>query len=174
MTPEFSRPIALDTLGEAPRQIEIEADEAERAALSKRFDLMDISRLAAAMTLILSGDVVTATGRVEAEVTQSCIASGAPVAARIDEPLNIEFRPMPTAIDPADEVELDEGELDVTFYEGTSIDIGEVAAETLVLAIDPYPRAPDAEEALKASGVKSEEEAGPFAALAALKDKLKP
>ena len=49
--PEFSRPIALDTLGDAPREIAIEADEAERAALARRFDLIAVSALTAAMTL---------------------------------------------------------------------------------------------------------------------------
>jgi len=172
--PEFSRPIALDTLGEAPRQIAIEADEAERTALARRFDLIDVSALTATVALVRSGDAVTATGRVEAKVTQSCIASGAPVAARIDEPFRLEFRPMPTTTTPDDEIELGQGELDVSFYEGASIDIGEAAAETLALAVDPYPRAPDADEALKAKGVKNEEEAGPFAALASLREKLKP
>jgi hypothetical protein len=39
----------------------------------------------------------------------------------------------------------------------------------LALVLDPYPRGPDAEAALKAAGVLSEEQAGPFAALAKLK-----
>ncbi len=172
--PEFSLPIALDTLGEVPRQIEIEAGEAERAGLARRFSLPDISALTAAMTLVRSGDLITATGRIEATVTQSCIASGAPVAARIVEAFSIEFRRMPDGAAPDDEAELGEDELDVVFYEGASIDIGEAAAETLALALDPYPRAPDADAALKVAGVKGEEEAGPFAALASLRGKLKP
>ncbi|HEV2747118.1 MAG TPA: DUF177 domain-containing protein, partial [Allosphingosinicella sp.] len=45
---------------------------------------------------------------------------------------------------------------------------------TLALSLDPFPRSPAAAEALKAAGVKSEEEAGPFGALAALRDKLNP
>ena len=40
------------------------------------------------------------------------------------------------------------------------------------MAIDPYPRSPAAAEALREAGVIGEEEAGPFAALAALKAKL--
>jgi hypothetical protein len=39
----------------------------------------------------------------------------------------------------------------------------------LSLALDPYPRGPRADEALKSAGVLSEAEAGPFAALAKLK-----
>ena len=64
-------------------------------------------------------------------------------------------------------------ELDVVFYDGAAIDLGEAVAETLVLSLDPYPRAPGAGETLKAAGVKSEEEAGPFGALVGLRDKLK-
>ena len=57
-------------------------------------------------------------------------------------------------------------------YDGGAIDLGETAAETMALALDPFPRGPGAEAALKAAGVISEEEAGPFGALAGLKDKL--
>ena len=32
------------------------------------------------------------------------------------------------------------------FYDGAAIDIGEAVAETLLLDLDPYPRAPGAEE----------------------------
>ena len=83
------------------------------------------------------------------------------------------FRPQPEAGSADEEVELGEDELDVVFYDGAAVDVGEAVAETLSLSLDPYPRAPGAEEALKAAGVKSEEEAGPFAALAGLRDKLK-
>jgi uncharacterized metal-binding protein YceD (DUF177 family) len=175
--PEFSRPIALDTLGETPRVIRIEADPAERAALARRFSLVQIDALAAELALRREEDRIFAEGRVTGAVTQSCIASGAPVLARIDEAFSLEFRPLPAGERPDEEVELGESELDVTFYEGGAIDIGEAAAETLALALDLYPRAPDADAALKASGVKSEAETGPaspFAALAALKGKLKP
>lgn len=171
--PEFSRPVRIDTLGAEPRTLAIEADPEERAALAKRFALPGIARLAAEASLIRDGEEVVATGRIAAEVTQSCVASGEPVGATVDEPFTLVFRPAPGAARPDDEVELSETELDVTFYEGEAIDLGEAVAETLALSLDPYPRAPDAEQALKAAGVKSEEEAGPFGALAGLRDKLK-
>ena len=57
--------------------------------------------------------------------------------------------------------------------EDGAIDLGEAAAETLLLALDPYPRAPNADAVLREAGVKpegeEEREPGPFAALAALK-----
>jgi hypothetical protein len=69
-------------------------------------------------------------------------------------------------------IELAEEDLDTVFYTGSALDLGEAAAETLALALDPFPRSPNAAEVLKKAGVISEEEAGPFGALAALKDKL--
>lgn len=173
IAPEFSRPVRIDTLGAEPRRLAIEADAAERSALAKRFGLPGIASLEASADLVRKGVEIVATGRLAASVTQSCVASGEPVEARVDEPFELVFRPGPEQGRPDEEVELSEAELDVVFYEGASIDLGEAVAESLALSLDPYPRSPDADAALKAAGVKSEEEAGPFSALAALKDKLK-
>jgi uncharacterized metal-binding protein YceD (DUF177 family) len=171
--PEFSRPVRVDTLGAEPRTQAIEAEAEERAALARRFGLPDIARLAAEIVLVRKGEEVTATGRIQAAVTQSCVASAAPVEAVVDEPFELLFRPAPTPERPDEEIELSATELDVVFYDGAAIDLGEAVAETMALSLDPYPRAPEAGEALKAAGVKSEEEAGPFGALAALRDKMK-
>jgi uncharacterized metal-binding protein YceD (DUF177 family) len=171
--PEFSRPVRIDTLGTEPRTLTIAAEAGERKALARRFGLVGIAHLAAEAGLVRKGEEVSAKGRIEARVTQSCVASGEPVEAEVDEPFELLFRPVPAPGRPDEEVELSEGELDVSFYDGAAIDLGEAVAETLALSLDPYPRSPGAEEALKAAGVKSEEEAGPFGALAGLRDKLK-
>lgn len=174
--PEFSRLVRLDMLGAAPRCEVIEADASELAALARRFGLVEIGRLGAEAELKLANQEVHATGRLKAIVVQSCVATGEPVPAEIDEPFDILFRPAPQGERSEEEIELEESEMDVVFYDGAAVDLGEAVAETLVLALDPYPRAPGAGEALKAAGVKGEdevdEEAGPFGALASLKDKL--
>jgi uncharacterized metal-binding protein YceD (DUF177 family) len=170
--PEFSRAVRIDTIGEQERPMEIAAEESERAALAARFGLIGLARLQAVLTLSRRGEEVAVRGRLCAAVTQACVASAEPVAAEIDAPFDILFRPQPDAGAPEDEIELSESEMDVVFLAGAEIDVGEAVAETLALALDPYPRAPDADDSLKASGVKSEEEAGPFAALAGLRDKL--
>ena len=171
---EFSRPIRIDTIGEVPRTLSVEANEEERRALAGRFGLVAIDRLAAELSLRRNGAEVIASGRFVAKVTQSCVASGAPVEAMIEDRFEILFQPERDEDAADQEVELGENEMDVVFHDGAAIDVGEAVAETLALALDPYPRAPDAEAALKAAGVKSEEEAGPFGALAGLRDKLKP
>ena len=95
----------------------------------------------------------------------------------IEEAFAIELRPEPPSAGADEEVELSESELDVIFYAGGAVDLGEAVAETLSLALDPYPRVSEADEALSAAGVKSEAQAkaesSPFAGLAGLKDKLK-
>ena len=169
---EFSRLYRLDTLSGEPRSVEIEAGPDEREALAARFGLLAVGSLAAEARLRRQGDSVEADGRLRASVTQSCIATAEPVEATVEEPFRIEFRPPPEAR-PDEEVELGEAELDVVFHEGGAVDLGEAVAQTLALALDPYPRSPAAETALREAGVKSEEEArieaSPFAALKGLK-----
>ena len=65
MTPEFSRPLRIDTIGSDGRSIHVEADAAERAALAKRFDLVAIDRLEAEVTLSRNDSLVFAKGRIE-------------------------------------------------------------------------------------------------------------
>jgi uncharacterized metal-binding protein YceD (DUF177 family) len=176
VTPEFSRIWRVDTLGPAARQVEIEADDAERAALATRFGLVAIDRLEAQAELSVQGETVTAAGTLRAAVTQSCVATADPVEERIEAPFRIEFRPQPEKAGADEEVELDESELDVVFYDGAAVDLGEAVAETLSLSLNPWPRAPEADQALREAGVKDEEQAAresnPFAALQGLKDKL--
>ncbi|HEY0626744.1 MAG TPA: DUF177 domain-containing protein [Allosphingosinicella sp.] len=173
--PEFSRTVRIDTLGNEARHISIGADEAERTALAHRFGLEAIDHLSAEIDIRRSGDEVRASGTLKAEVTQSCVASGAPVPEEVEERFDIVFRPQPARASEEDEIELSGEELDVVFYDGAAIDIGEAVAETMSLSLEPYPRAPDADAILKEAGVKSEEEAkadsSPFAML---RDKLKP
>jgi uncharacterized metal-binding protein YceD (DUF177 family) len=173
---EFSRLYRLDSVSSEPRAVEIEASPAEREALAARFELVGIGALAAAGSLVRRGEAIEATGTLRARVVQSCVATAEPVDSAIEEAFRVEFRPLPEAGRPEEEIELGENELDVVFYDGAQIDLGEAAAQTLLLALDPYPRSPAAQAALKEAGVKSEEEAraesSPFAALAGLKAKL--
>ena len=118
------------------------------------------------------GERVRAEGRVMASLTQSCVITGDPVGQAVDEAFAIDFIPEP-AVDRADEeIELGPDDCDTVFHDGAAIDLGAAVVDTLALALDPYPRSAGAKAALKEAGVLSEEEAGPFAALAALKDKL--
>jgi uncharacterized metal-binding protein YceD (DUF177 family) len=167
---EFARPQRVDTIGDDARTIEIDADAQERAALAKRFDVIAIERLTGKFTIRRDAAGIVAEGRVAAAVTQACSITGDPLPATVDEPVALRFVPGTDA--DQDEIELGDSDIDVIPYDGGTIDLGEVAAETMALALDPFPRGPNAEVVLKQAGVLSEEQAGPFGALAGLKDKL--
>lgn len=170
MTPEFSRPERVDTIGEGERAVAIVADAEERAALARRFALVGVARLEASFAVRRDGGAVLATGRVTAAVTQACSITGEPIEARVDEPVSLRFVDQGSAEE--DEVELSADAVDTLPIENGAVDLGEAAAETMALALDPFPRAPGADAALAEAGVLGEGQAGPFGALAGLKDKL--
>lgn len=175
LTPEFSRPVRLDIMGDLPHPMDITADVAERAALVRRFRIVALDRLEATAALKRTGDRVEVTGRIVANAVQACVASGEDVPEKIDQPFVLRFVPEAEAgIDSADEeIELEEAALDEVGYSGSAVDLGEAVAQTLALALNPYPRAPNAEEALRAAGVKIEGEEEKLGAFAALKELLK-
>jgi uncharacterized metal-binding protein YceD (DUF177 family) len=166
---DFAHRLSLGQLHHGDR-IDLHADDAERAAIADRLRLPSLERFDAQVSLARDGDIVRATGRIVAALAQSCVATGGPVAAHVDEPFDILFR-TPPEVGADAEIELSEADCDVAFHDGTIIDLGTALADTLALALDPYPRSPAAADALKEAGVLSEEDvqSGPFAALAALK-----
>ena len=169
--PEFSRFESLDKLGRSSKPVRIEATAEECAALARRFRLQALDRLAAEYVLAAEGQAVIANGRIEAALTQACVASGAPVPEHLNEPFAIRFEREPVDASPDDEMELSADDCDVIFFSGDRIDMGEAVAETLALSMNPYPRAAEADHLLRQAGVLSEEEAGPFAKLRQLTKK---
>lgn len=169
MAPEFSRPERLDTIGAGARTVTMEADPDERRRLAGRFGLVSVDRLAARFEVKREARGIAVEGRVEAAVVQACGVTGDPLPASVDEPVRLLF------VEPAavgEEIELSDDAIDMVEIEGGAIDLGEAAAETMALALDPFPRSPAAAAALKDAGVLSEEDAGPFSGLAALRKKL--
>ena len=168
---DFAHRLTLDRIRDGDR-LDLVADADERGRIAERLDLASLERLDAHVVLHRDRDVVRASGRVKAALEQRCVATGDPIAARVDEAFDLRFVPEPKVAGGDAEFELDAGELDTLFHDGQAIDLGAAIADSLALGLDPYPRSPGAAGALREAGVLSEEEAGPFAALAALKDKL--
>jgi uncharacterized metal-binding protein YceD (DUF177 family) len=166
--PEFSRPERIDTIGEGDREITVSASPAERAALAARFGLKAIDRLEGNFRVRRDASGVVARGRVVAQVVQSCVVTDDPLPVSVDEPVALRF--VAGNKSESDEVELSEDALDTMSFDGAAVDLGEAAADTMALALDPFPRGPNAAAALKEAGVISEEEAKPLGALAGLAD----
>ena len=167
MSEQFALAVPLGSIRGGDR-IDLVADQAECAAIRERLGLESLEAFRAHAVLELEGSAVVAKGRLQASLAQACVASGEPIAERIDEPFELRFAPEPSG-KPDEEVELAAADLDTIFHDGATIPLGTALVDTLALAIDPYPRGPNAAAAMQEAGVLSEEEAGPFAALAALK-----
>ncbi len=179
--PEFSRIVTVDRLGTAPHVETLAASPAECAALARRFALAAIDRLTAtvALTRHETGGLVMVRGDLTADVVQTCVITGQPVPAavadgfvagfvpedRLDGPLDVEIGPEE---DPFDDPEP---------FDGRAIDVGELVAQYLSLALDPYPRASGAvletaaidPAAEGSAGAAAGEGSSPFAVLATLK-----
>lgn len=168
MNDRFAHHLRLDQIRDGER-LALVADEGERRSIAERLGLSSIDRLEAHAVLTPAGEIVRAEGRIVATLEQSCVVTGDPVAAHVDEPFALLFMPEPETGGPDEEIELGEEDCDTVFYDGSAIDLGSAIADTLALSIDPYPRSVGAEAALREAGVLTEEQASPFAALAKLR-----
>ena len=168
--PEFSHVLRQDRASDRPQPLHLAANAEERSALARRFGLLTLDRLEADLTWWRDGADLRLSGTFSADLAQACVVTGEAVPARISEPLTIRFSS--AAPDDGDEIELDAEDCDSLPYDGLSADAGEAVAQGLALALNPYPRAEGADAVLKSAGVISEEDAGAFGALAALRDQL--
>ena len=163
---EFSRPVDGHKLPPVGGVYEIAASAAERAALAKRFDLLQLDRLTARVQLTpVAGGFFRLSATLEAELVQACAVTLEPVPSRIDESFSLLYG----AVDDQKDIMLDGDSETVEPIEGGMIDIGEAVAQQLSLALDPFPRAPT----VAAEGVTGAPERArldsPFAVLAKLR-----
>lgn len=160
---DLSRPVALDRIGAAGIEQVVEARAEELEPLARRLMIPAVHRLRCRFRLRRAGgSVIEAEGQLEAEVMQVCVVSLDEFAHEVHEEFTVRFVPAGT------ETEDDDPDVpDQIPYAGGVIDLGEAAAEQLALALDPYPRKPDALD----PALDPEEETGPFAALASLRPK---
>lgn len=169
--PEFSRLVDVERLNGKNAIEKLEASEEERLALAKRLGLKSLDALTATIRLepLAHGEFIRATGRLAAQVTQSCSVTLAPVVSHIEESFERTY-----TFDAAEEqatgleIELEpEGEEPPDPIVDGTVDLGELVVEELCLAIDPFPRAPGAVFDAAAAGV-AEKRDNPFAVLAKL------
>ncbi|MEM0942831.1 MAG: DUF177 domain-containing protein [Pseudomonadota bacterium] len=160
--------------GETPVSLAPEADALERVRVF--LGLESLTGLSFEGQVAASGEAGwMISGRLQAELAQACIVTLEPVAEVIDEAVTRLYLPEGQIVPEEDVTVGPEDDAPDPFTD--TLDLGALVVETLALAIDPYPRAKGAaleRHLFAAPGVKpmTDEEARPFAALAALKDKL--
>ena len=180
VTVEFSRPKALDRLPRAGLRAELAARDDELTALAARLDIPAVHALQGQVTVTRPGGglVVEVAGHLDARVTQTCVVTLEPVEQSVAEDFVQRFTlaaDAPAAAE--DEVFSDPEAAEAPEpLDGDTLDLGEVLAEQLALALDPYPRARDAHfepilegEADAAANDAEDTAVNPFSALKSLK-----
>lgn len=180
---EFSHVVDVERVPTDGMSLRLSAGEAERQSLARRFRIPGVLALTAQVRiepdLALAGGY-RVSGRFEAEVEQTCVVSLEPVRQSVSESFERSFSPVAKMAPPASEAGEEAEWLDPEIADPPDplvdgrIDIGEVVAEEVALALDPYPRkagaglpqgySPDSDETARIT---------PFAALARLKAEKK-
>jgi hypothetical protein len=178
---EIERLVDLERMGASGAALEITPSDSERAALAKRFGFLGLPAFSARVTVDRRvGGQIVVEGRLRGRIVQACVLTLDPVTQDLDEAFRIVFKP-----DMADDRDPESGEAVLNSQAdapeplaGNVLDVGEIVAEQLSLAADPYPRRPGAklEDVLpkpRHGGRRGqpEQRRHPFAGLAALRDK---
>jgi uncharacterized metal-binding protein YceD (DUF177 family) len=161
MSVELHRPVLVGQIPSDGLDILVEATAAECSALAMRMLLPEVHSLRCRFHLTRElGASVRAHGLLQARIVQTCVISLEDFETTVEERFSVRFVPSGTETDDPDP----ETEDEIPFENGV-LDIGEAAAEQLGLALDPYPRIPNA----ALPEIEEEPEPHPFAAL----DKLR-
>jgi len=171
---EFSRPARLGQVTEKGLRLTVEAKAEERAALMRRFDLLALDKLEAELEVrrLERGDLYEVTGRFSADLAQECVVTTDPVPLKPSESFTMLFTTDPAVADAAG-IDVDaEAEDPPELIEGDAIDLGEAVVQQMAMALDPYPRAPDAPAVAAEQGTEGEgdeDRPNPFAVLSRLR-----
>ncbi len=177
-TPEFSRPVEIDKIGKGGLTEDIIAEPEELAALAERMKLPAIRELKAHLELApWKKGRIRVRGRFSAVIDQECVRTLDVFTSEIGESVErIYIKPeFVTAGEMKESSDFDADAPDAPdVIVDDVIDIGELVAESLALALDPWPKKPGTTYVDYHSGEETEEKEGdgrrsPFAALEKLR-----
>jgi uncharacterized metal-binding protein YceD (DUF177 family) len=169
---EFSRPLDVTRVPPQGSIERISAEPTECVALAKRFGLPGLHSLEAELKVSRwRGEGLKIKGRFTADLDQTCVVTLETFRSTLADEFESYFLPTGTSAG-ADRALIEEG--DAEPFENGIIDMGEVVAETVALALDPYPKKPGVTFADVIEDESQEEaatrpEASPFAGLGRLK-----
>lgn len=147
---------------DSPNFFNFVASDKELKSLATRFKFLDVLSLSAELKICKSArDCWDVAGQLRGVVVQACSSSGVPLRETVD--FLIEERYV-RSVGNQEEVEVHIGSAEP--LENEAINIGELLAQSLAIAVTPWPRAPEAKETYT-SGEELPDH--PFAGLAALK-----
>ncbi len=140
--PRFARMLDVETVPDPGLDVQISASEAERALLGAQSGVLSVQSFEAGFHVRKQGGKgrFHVRGQLQARVTQMCGVSLEPFESEVSAEIDVAFAPPGRA---AAEPPLSEKDPPDAIVDG-QIDLGALAAEFLVLNLDPYPRKPGA------------------------------
>jgi hypothetical protein len=171
-------PIVVAQIPDTGLHRAFEASDATRAAMADVAGLREIMSASASFDLTLkSGGRVHVTGEVHARIGQTCVVTLDPIENEINEVIDLMFAPseqilsLSTLTEEAAASDEEIPDPPEPIVNGM-IDLGRVATDAMFLAIDPYPRRPDA--TFEPPAEITDPADHPFAALKALQSDGRP
>ncbi len=149
ITPEFSHIVDARLVPAAGLTLDLDANEKERAALARRFGIVAVNALRARVVLSrINKKRVRANAEITGEVVQNCVVTLEPFAQPVSGAFSVTVSEDES--DGGENLKINEIDIDavndedVEYCPDGKIDVGELVAEYFSLAIDPFPRAPNA------------------------------
>lgn len=143
-----------------------EADAAERALIAAHLDVLSCERFKVHYSLrALDRGRAALSGKLEADITQSCVVTLEPVVSRLGGPFALELWPadeLPAIGDGAINPLADD---EPESIENGTIDVGRIVLDCLADLIEPYPRQTGAALSWTDDKAAASPSQGPFAKL---------
>lgn len=187
---EFSYKIRADKVDEKQETYHIEADDEARKDLAERLKVVSVDSLSADISVQrIQGFVIAVKGSLAGLVTQESKVSLEPVQEKVEDSFEAFFAENTNAVSFArkrQEHIMENHDPEVSFLderddpepiENGQVDLGEVVAQYLSLALNPFPKREEEHFPVGDDDLHAEETGqlpeNPFAKLEALKEKLK-
>jgi Large ribosomal RNA subunit accumulation protein YceD len=169
----FSRPIELGELTADGAALALRATDAERQLLAKRFGLAGLASFEGDLSVRANfAGEIEVSGRFKATVEQTCVVTLEVFSAGLGESFVLRFARGVVEEDEPERTWSASEEAPPDPIEGDVLDLGEILAQQLGLAIDPFPRRPGAAfDPTLLGAAAGEGRETPFALLAGLKIK---
>lgn len=125
--------VGIDTIGPKGRQVQLSPSSPWGDVVASSLDLtvasldgtLDVKRTARGASVVI---------RATASGTHLCDRCGQPTPLSVEVDTTLAYRPSAELDDGQEEVELSEGDLDVGFFDGVTLDLTDVVAEGFALA----------------------------------------
>lgn len=154
MTLELTHWIDPEELARTEKLLSLKVDKAQMDAISDRIGTLSLDHFTVEMRVTRGLDKGTYVlhGALEGDVVQACVTSLKPVPSHVSD--NFEVILAPVGYDIPDDDEEDWSD-DIEIITPNGVDVGEIAVQYLLLALNPFPRAEGAKVTdLEAKGVR--------------------